>query len=190
MSSPSNRGRLEVVHGSMFGGKTEHMIARLRQEQSHGRRVRAFKHSIDNRYDATHLVTHRQDRFEAVPVPTAAALLEKSADVDMVAIDEGQFFKTELVPVVQQLRDNGIDVLVAGITNDAWGRPFEPMPQLCEMADEVVTRMAPCRVCGVPAPFTMRMKPVTTLHMVGGLGEYEPRCEAHFEPLPGPPEKR
>lgn len=174
----------------MFAGKTEYLIARLRQAAKQGMRVKAFKHAIDNRYDATHLVTHTQDRFDAIPVPDAAAVLEQSNGADIVAIDEGQFFRNALVPVVRQLLDRGATVLVAGISHDAWGRPFEPMPQLSDMADEVVAKESPCRVCGEPSPYTQRMTAVNTLHMVGGLDDYEPRCKAHFTPLPGPPEKR
>lgn len=180
-------GRLEVVHGSMFGGKTEHVIARLRQERALGRTVKAFKHAIDNRYDPDHLVTHREDRFDAVRVSSAESIMAYCDGVDVVAIDEGHFFKMALVSVVRTLLDRGMTVIVAGITHDAWGRPFEPLPQLAEMADEEVVRQAPCRVCGEPSPFTQRMTPVDTLYMIGGLGEYEPRCAKHFTPLPGPP---
>lgn len=179
-----------MVHGSMFAGKTEYVIARLRAEQARGRVVRAFKHAIDGRYDADHLVTHPGDRFEALRVPNAAAILEHVEHVDVVAIDEGHFFKRPLVPVVQALLQRGLTVLVAGITNDSWGRPFEPMPELAAMADEEVLRQAPCRVCGQPAPYTQRITPVNTQFMVGGAGDYEPRCAAHFVAQPGPPESR
>ncbi len=190
MTAKHTTGRLEVVHGSMFSGKTEHMIARLRQEQAAGRDVRAFKHAIDDRYDPDHLVTHREDHFDARRVPHAEAILEHCQGADIVAIDEGHFFKKGLIPVVQELLERGATVIVAGISHDAWGRPFEPMPQLAEMADDEVICLAPCRVCGKPAPFTQRMSAVNTLHMVGGLDDYEPRCAEHFTPLPGPPEKR
>lgn len=174
----------------MFAGKTEHMIARLRAELARGRVVRAFKHAIDGRYDSDHLVTHPGDRFEAVRVPDAAAILDRVEGVDVVAIDEGHFFKQALVPVVQALRARGLTVLVAGITHDSWGRPFEPMPELAEMADEVVLCQAPCRVCGQPSPYTQRMTPVNTEFMVGGAGDYEPRCAAHFVAQTGPAESR
>lgn len=174
----------------MFGGKTERMIALLRQAVTDGLRVRAFKHAIDNRYDPTHLVTHRQDRFDAQPVPDATAILDRVADVDVVAVDEGQFFKRALVPVIEELLRRGKTVLVAGITHDAWGRPFEPIPDLIARSQEEIVCRAPCRICGSPAPYTQRLTPISTLHMVGGLDDYEPRCRAHFTPLPGPPETR
>ncbi len=174
----------------MFAGKTEHMIAWLRQEQAAGKTVRAFKHAIDDRYDPDHLVTHRGDHFDALRAPTAAAILDHCGAADVVAVDEGHFFRMALIPVVQELLQRGVTVIVAGITNDAWGRSFEPMPQLAALADDEVVLQAPCRVCGADSPFTQRMVPVYDPHMVGGLDDYEPRCAAHFEPLPGPPEQR
>jgi thymidine kinase len=184
------KGRVEVIHGSMFAGKTEHLIARLRQEAARGKTIKAFKHAIDDRYDPEHLVTHRGDRFDAARVTTAAAIPELCEGADVVAIDEGHFFKLALVPVVRQLVERGLTVIVAGITHDAWGRPFEPIPQLIELASEEIVCQAPCRVCGKPSPFTQRTTPVNTLHMVGGLDDYEPRCPEHFTPLPDPPEQR
>jgi thymidine kinase len=190
VNSTSTNGRTEVVHGSMFAGKTEHLIARLRQEQAHGKLVKAFKHAIDDRYDADHLVTHRGDRFEAVPVRDAATILDRCGGANVVAIDEGHFFGLALLPVVQKLAARGVTVIVAGITYDIWGRPFEPIPDLIKLADEEVVCQAPCRVCGRPAPFNQRMTAVNTLYMVGGLDDYEPRCTEHFTPHPGPPEQR
>lgn len=187
MATELGHGRLEVIHGSMFGGKTELMIARLREEQARGHRVRAFKHQIDDRYDADHLVTHREERFPAVRVADAASILTHCEHFDVVAIDEGHFFKHDLITVVRQLLARGTTVIVAGITHDTWGRRFDPMPELAELADTVVLRQAPCRVCGEPAPFNQRMTPINDLHMVGGLDDYEPRCARHFTPLPTPP---
>ena len=123
-------------------------------------------------------------------VSSAAAILDLSDRAEVIAIDEGHFFTAALIPVVQQLVERGVTVIVAGISHDAWGRPFEPIPQLGELADAEVVRQAPCRVCGAPSPFTQRMTPVNTLHMVGGLDDYEPRCAEHFTPLPSPPERR
>ncbi|MHC5111243.1 MAG: thymidine kinase [Planctomycetota bacterium] len=190
MTQSSSTGYLTVIHGSMFAGKTEHTIARLRKEVACGKRVIAFKHSIDDRYDADHLVTHRGDRFEAVRARCAEFILEQSGEADVVAIDEGHFFATPLIAVVEKLLEQHKHVLVAGITNDAWGRPFDPMPQLVALATEEVCLRAPCRICGKPSPYNQRMVPVNTPHMVGGLDEYEPRCAFHFAPLPGPPEER
>lgn len=177
-------GFLEVVHGSMFGGKTEYLIARLREEEAQGRAVRAFKHIIDDRYEPDYLVTHRQDRFAAARVSSAEDLLHESEGAEVVAIDEGHFFTPALVEVVRVLRQRGLVVIVAGITHDAWGRHFTPMPELVQMADREILRQAPCSICGEPSPFTQRMTPVRGTLMVGGSGDYEPRCVLHFAPLP------
>lgn len=174
----------------MFSGKTEWLIHRLRREQAAGRRVRAFKHAVDVRYDAEHLITHTDERFPATRAADADALLELAGDAEVVGIDEGQFFGGALVRVVRELAARGVTVLVAGITHDAWGRQFEPIPQLAALADEQFLRQAPCAVCGRASPFTQRMVPVRDGQMVGGPEEYEPRCVEHFEPLPGPPEPR
>ncbi len=174
----------------MFGGKTEHMIARLKEAQSRGDRVLAFKHCIDDRYVPDAIVTHPGERFDAVRVPDAASILEPAEKADFIAIDEGHFFGLPLIDVVESLCAQGKSVLVAGITHDAWGRPFEPMPQLCAFAQSEVIKQAPCRVCGEAAPYTQRMTQINTKHMVGGLSDYEPRCEAHFAPLATPPEVR
>ena len=190
MDASRKRGTITVVQGSMFAGKTERLIAFLRDAEKAGRRVRAFKHAIDNRYDAVHLVTHRNDSFPAVPVADVAAILRQTTDVDCIAIDEGQFFGEALVEAVVQLRAAGKSTIIAGISHDAWGRPFEPMPQLSAVADAVEVKQSPCKVCKKPAPYTQRMVPVTTPTMVGGLGDYEPRCAEHFTPLEGEPEVR
>ncbi len=174
----------------MFSGKTRYMIGRLRRALAEGKLVRAFKHVIDDRYAPDHLVSHNDDRFEELRAGSAEAIVDLCNGAELVAIDEGQFFGTPLIGVSRKLLDDRVAVMVAGISNDAWGRPFDPMPQLAEMADEVITLEAPCSVCGAPSPYTQRMKQVNTQHMVGGLDEYEPRCAAHFEPLPGPPEQR
>lgn len=174
----------------MFAGKTEYMIRRLRELQAQGRVAIAFKHAIDDRYDVDHIVTHAGERFPAIRVPTGEAIAERAGDADVVAIDEGHFFGNQLIAVVRQLVAGGATVIVAGLSNDAWGRPFEPMPYLASMADHEELCQSPCTICGAPSPFTQRMVPVTTPHMVGGVDDYEPRCAAHFTSLPGPPEER
>lgn len=181
------RGRLEVIQGCMFSGKTEELISRLRAAQDDGLRVVAFKHAIDNRYDPDHLVTHTHERFEAIRVPDAASIERLAAGAAVVGIDEGHFFDRPLIDSVRRLCQAGTRVIVVGLENDAWGRPFEPMPQLAALSLHVVTKRVPCTRCGDAAPYTQRMVPVTDRTMVGGLGEYEPRCRRHFEPLACPP---
>lgn len=184
------QGRLEVIRGCMFSGKTERLIARLRDAQQLGLRVVAIKHRIDDRYDATHLVTHRHDRFDALRATDAAEIEHLAADHDVIGIDEGHFFGAPLLPVVKRLIQQGKRVIVAGIDNDAWGKPFRPMPELISLADEDVLATTACVRCGKDARFSQRMVPVHSAYMVGGAGDYEPRCGDCFEPLPGsPPEQ-
>lgn len=182
-----SRGCLEVIRGCMFAGKTEGLIAALRDAKEGGRRVIAFKHSMDDRYDATHLITHRHDRFEAERAPDALTIERLASDFDVVGIDEGHFFGRDLLTVVRRMLQSGKYVIIAGIDNDAWGRPFPPMPELAALADRDVLLSRPCTKCGADARFSQRLVPVTSEFMVGGVGDYEPRCAACFTPLPGPP---
>ncbi|MCK6484359.1 MAG: thymidine kinase [Phycisphaerae bacterium] len=189
MSEPTRAGggRLEVIAGCMFSGKTGLLIARLRAARSQGRNCLAFKHSIDDRYDADHLITHTLDRFDAIRVPDAAALLERSARADVVGVDEGHFFGRRLIDAMRRMTGRGQRVIIAGIDHDAWGRPFTPMPELIEMADDVQHLFTACRVCGGQARFSQRMVPVDSNVMVGGADLYQPRCARCFEPLEAPP---
>jgi thymidine kinase len=187
VTSPA--GRLEVITGSMFSGKTERLIARLRAARTEGWRVGAIKHEIDNRYDPNVLITHTEDRYPAVRVGSAAEIVAAAGDWEVVGIDEGHFWGLSLVDAVSGLVAGGRRVIVVAIEFDAWGRPFPPTPQLSESADEVLHLYAPCRVCGKPARFSQRMVPVHSSVMVGGAEAYEPRCKRCFVPLDGiPPE--
>ncbi len=116
--------------------------------------------------------------------------LDQDNPIHANSVARQQGFKAALIPVVEELTRRGVTVLVAGITFDSWGRPFDPMPQLAEMADEEIIRQAPCRVCGEPAPFSQRMTPIATEFMIGGADDYEPRCADHFVPSSEPPEER
>lgn len=183
----SSPGRLEVITGSMFSGKTERLIARLRAARTDGRRVGAIKHAIDDRYDPNVLITHTEDRFPAVRVGSAAEIESAAGDWEVVGIDEGHFWGSALVDAARCLVQSGRRVIVVAIEFDAWGRPFPPTPQLSDMADEVLHLYAPCRVCGRPARFSQRMVPVHSSVMVGGAESYEPRCRQCFVPLGGSP---
>jgi thymidine kinase/uncharacterized protein with ATP-grasp and redox domains len=180
-------GHLRVICGSMFAGKTARLIEHLVTARAAGRRVVACKHLFDQRYDPKFLMTHDGRRFPAVAVASAAEILRRAAHAEVLGIDEAQFFGKSLVRVWWEFRAVGCEVLVAGIDHDAWGQPFPPLPQLVALADEVERMEAPCTVCGRPAPYSQRMVPVVGGQMVGGPAEYQPRCAAHFCPLPAPP---
>ncbi len=182
----SGSGRLVVICGCMFAGKTARLIEHLCTAAAAGRRVVACKHQLDARYDPSWLITHDGRRFPASAVTSADQVLRQAAHAEVVGIDEGQFFGRALVRVCWEFRAVGCTVFVAGIDHDAWGQLFPPLPQLAAVADEVERMDAPCTLCGRPACFSQRMVPVVGGQMVGGPGDYEPRCAAHFQPLPPP----
>lgn len=180
------RGRIVVVCGCMFAGKTARLIHRLQTAADAGRRVVACKHRLDARYDPDRLVTHDGREFDAVAVSDGREIAALAAKADVLGIDEAQFFGRTLAGVCDGLARAGHDIIVAGIDNDAWGQPFPPLPELKTLANEVELLCAPCTKCGEPARYSQRMVPVREGFMVGGLSEYEPRCEACFKPLPAP----
>ncbi|MBK9120752.1 MAG: thymidine kinase [Phycisphaerales bacterium] len=182
----SNPGRLIVVCGCMFAGKTTRLIDQLVAAHLAGRRVLACKHHFDDRYDPAQLATHDRRRFQAVALETATEVLAEAATAEVIGIDEGHFFGRKLVGVCENLVARGCEVWVAGIDHDAWGQPFPPFPELKTIADEVEVLQIPCTVCRAPARYSQRLHPVTDGYMVGGPGDYEPRCAAHFQPLPPP----
>ncbi len=176
-------GRLIVIAGCMFAGKTAHLIERLAAAHAAGRGVRACKHQLDRRYDPTQLATHNGHRFPAVTLATAEEIVTRANDVEVIGIDEAQFFGRPLVAVCGQLRDAGRTVIVAGLDHDTWGRPFPPLPELKALADEREQLRPPCGVCGRPADLHQRLTPVVDGNLIGGPGDYEPRCAVHFAPL-------
>lgn len=181
-----SRGRLVVICGCMFSGKTARLIEHLQAARTAGQRVVACKHQLDARYNATQLATHDDRSFPAVATATVAEILARAANADVVGIDEVQFFGRALVAVCQTLVSAGKTVVVAGIDYDTWSQPFPPLPELKALADEVEERYAACTVCGQPATYHQRMVPVVDGNLVGGPAEFEPRCPAHFTPLPPP----
>ena len=176
-----------MIAGSMFSGKTERLIGRLRSAHTCGQRVGAFKHRIDDRYDPDHLITHTQDRFPALRVPGPTHIVAQCSELDTIGIDEGHFFGPDLPDVVRQLARSGKRVIVVGLEHDVWGRPFAAMANLMESADETLHMYAACRKCGGQARYSQRMVPLDSPTMVGGADQYEPRCQRCFEPLDSPP---
>lgn len=178
---------LTVLCGCMFAGKTTRLIERLSAAHEAGRLVLAVKHAVDTRYHSTALMTHDQRGYPATAVDQAEKLLDLADDYDVIGLDEAHFFGRNLAPVVRELlRAQQRHVIVVGLHHDAWGQDFPPLPELRAMADEEEVCTAPCTVCQAPAEYTQRMVPIGDPTMVGGVGEYEPRCATHFEPLAAP----
>ena len=150
-------GWIEVIAGSMFSGKSEELIRRLRRARIARQRVQVFKPLIDNRYSRDHIVSHSEMRHESGVVGSAAELLaEVRPETEVVGIDEGQFFDAELPGVCSTLADQGKRVIVAGLDQDYLGKPFEPMPQLLAVAEYITKTHAICVRCGQPANYSQR----------------------------------
>jgi len=168
-------GRIEVITGCMFSGKSEELVRRLRRAQIARKRVLAIKHSSDDRYDVTDIGCHTGDKFKAVTaadVPELAALIQ---DVDVVGIDEGQFFHPGLVELCEELANNGVRVIVAGLDQDSNAEPFGPIPALMVIAEDVTKLTAVCVQCGAPATRSYH-KGRKTDQVEVGANQYEARC--------------
>jgi len=178
-----NQGWIEVIVGSMFSGKSEELIRRLRRAQIAKQRVQIFKPGIDTRYADDHIVSHSEMRIPSMPVASSRALLEQvETDTEVVGIDEGQFFDQELPMICNTLADQGKRVIVAGLDQDYLGKPFEPMPQLLAIAEYITKTLAICMVCGNPANHTQRLVASKDRVLVGASGLYEARCRVCFDP--------
>lgn len=177
-------GRIEVIVGSMFSGKTEELIRRLKRALLARQRVQAFKPRIDDRYDKSRIVSHGDRAIDAVAVASSESLLSRvEVETQVVAVDEAQFFDRDIVEVADALADRGLRVILAGLDQDWRGRPFPPMPDLMAIAEEVVKVRAVCNVCGGDASRSQRLRPdldASTV-LVGGADKYEPRCRACFQ---------
>ena len=176
-------GWIEVICGSMFSGKTEELIRRIRRAQIARQKVQVFKHSLDARYAQREVTSHNGLQWEAVPVESTEQLRSLiEPDTTVVAIDEGQFFDEELVDLCEDLADRGVRVIVAGLDMDFRGEPFGPMPQLMARAERVDKLQAICVVCGGPASRTQRLingQPAAyddPVIMIGADEVYEARC--------------
>jgi thymidine kinase len=177
-------GWIEVITGSMFSGKSEELIRRLRRAQIARQKVQTFKPLIDNRYSDDHIVSHSEMRIPSHAVRTARELLDAvEPDTEVIGIDEGQFFDLELPMICNTLADQGKRVIVAGLDQDYLGKPFEPMPQLLAIAEYITKTHAICMVCGNPANHTQRLIASGDRVLVGAGGVYEARCRVCFDPL-------
>lgn len=174
-------GCIEVVCGSMFSGKTEELLRRIRRAKFAKQRVQLFKPVVDDRYDAEKVVSHEGANAEAVPVPNAAELLRQvHVSTRIVGIDEVQFFDDAIVAAAQELANDGLRVICAGLDQDYLGRPFGPMPQLMAVAEYVTKLHAVCMVCGREASRSQRNVAAQGQLFVGGASEYEARCRRCF----------
>jgi thymidine kinase len=176
-------GWIEVITGSMFSGKSEELIRRLRRAQIAKQKVQIFKPGIDNRYSDVEIVSHSAMKIASANAGASRELLEKVLpETEVVGIDEGQFFDPELPAVVNTLADQGKRVIVAGLDQDYLGKPFEPMPQLLAIAEYITKTLAICMVCGGPANHTQRLVVSNERVLVGATGTYEARCRKCFDP--------
>ena len=172
----NKKGSIEVICGSMFSGKTEELIRRLKRAQFAKQKVEIFKPKIDTRYHEMDVVSHDANAIMSTPVPASANILLLANDVDVVAIDEAQFFDMELVGVCNQLANSGVRVIVAGLDMDFEGKPFGPMPQLMATAEHVTKVHAICMDCGALASYSFRKSAEKSLVMLGETESYEPLC--------------
>jgi thymidine kinase len=172
-------GHIEIICGSMFSGKTEELIRRIRRAEIAKQRVKVFKPKIDNRYSEFLIVSHNERSFPSEIVENADEILEKSFDAEVIGIDEAQFFENNLVDVCQAIADSGKRVIVAGLDQDYKALPFEPMPQLLAIAEYITKTLAVCVICGAPANRTQRVTENADRVLVGGENHYEARCRLH-----------
>lgn len=178
---PPTEGWIEVICGSMYSGKTEELIRRLRRVQIARQKVEIFKPSIDERYSKDELVSHSSQTIPSRIIKEATEILEFADEAQVIGIDEGQFLGPTLSPVCEQLADSGKRVIVAGLDQDFRGRPFDPMPELLAVAEYITKTLAICVVCGAPANRTYRKaKDVDERVVVGGSELYEARCRRCF----------
>ena len=185
------RGWIEVIVGGMFSGKTEELIRRLRRAELARQKIQVFKPLIDDRYHKEDVTSHNKNSFKATPLKNSREIwAHLNEDTQIVGIDEGQFFDSSIVETLQMLANRGIRVIVAGLDTDWQTKPFEPMPHLMAIAENVTKQHAVCMVCGSPASRTQRTTNSNEKVLVGSHGLYEARCREHFRPEIVPPATR
>lgn len=175
------RGRIEVICGSMFSGKTEELIRRLKRATFARQRVEIFKPALDTRYSEEEVVSHDKNSIFSTPVSSSQDILHLTTEIDVVGIDEAQFFDEGLVQVCNELANKGIRVIIAGLDMDFKGLPFGPIPALCAIADEVTKVHAVCVKCGNLAYISHRTVPDEERVLLGEKQEYEPLCRCCYQ---------
>ena len=175
------QGRIEVVCGSMFSGKTEELIRRMKRAKFAKQKVEIFKPSIDTRYSDNDVVSHDQNASPSTPIDSSASILLLASDIDVVGIDEAQFLDMGLVDVCNELANRGVRVIIAGLDMDFKGVPFGPIPALCAIADDVTKVHAICVKCGNLAYVSHRLVENDRRVLLGETSEYEPLCRDCYQ---------
>lgn len=181
---PRETGWIEAITGCMFSGKTEELTRRVRRATYAKQAIKVFKPVIDTRYSKTEVASHIGTRLEAIPVESVADIWDQAADAQVVAIDEAQFFDSDLIDVIQHLADAGKRVIVAGLDLDYRGIPFGPIPHLLAVAEYPTKLHAVCMVCGAPANRSQRIVDSQDQVLVGAASAYEARCRKCWSPEP------
>ena len=179
--TPKNSGWIEVICGSMFSGKTEELIRRIRRAEIAKMNTIIFKPNIDNRYSSNHIVSHNQSKMKSIVIEDINEILENSTEMDVIGIDEAQFFSNELIPVCKKLAKDNKRVVVAGLDTDFKGIPFGPMPALMCESDFLDKLRAICVKCGNPASFSQRITKDSKQVLIGETDVYEARCRNCFK---------
>ena len=174
-------GRIEVVCGSMFSGKTEELIRRMKRAKFAKQKVEIFKPSLDTRYSDVDVVSHDQHSIPSTPIDSSSTIALLSSDIDVVGIDEAQFLDDGVVDVCNDLANRGVRVIVAGLDMDFQGKPFGPMPALCAIVDEVTKVHAICVKCGALAYISRRLVANDKRVLLGEQMEYEPLCRECYQ---------
>ena len=176
LESAKKAGSIEVICGSMFSGKTEELIRRLKRAKFAKQNVQIFKPCIDVRYSEVEVVSHDSHSINSTPISSPAKMLEIADDVKVVGIDEAQFFDSSIIEVVQTLANRGVRVIIAGLDTDFLGKPFGPMPALMAVAEDIQKVHAICVRCGSPANHSHRLSKSSELVVLGETDIYEPLC--------------
>ncbi len=180
LNHSAKKGWIEVISGSMFSGKTEELIRRLKRAKFAKQKVEIFKPAVDIRYDEVKVVSHDSNEIQSTPVPSSSNILLMTSEVDVVGIDEAQFFDSELPNVCNQLANSGVRVIVAGLDMDFLGNPFGPMPALMASAEYITKVHAICMRCGNLANHSYRITKEDSLVVLGETNNYEPLCRDCF----------
>ena len=176
LESAKKAGSIEVICGSMFSGKTEELIRRMKRAQFAKQKVEIYKPCIDVRYSEKEVVSHDSHSIPSTPIDSPASMLQLSSDVEVVGIDEAQFFDDSIIEAVQTLANRGVRVIIAGLDTDFMGKPFGPMPALMAVAEQVQKVHAICVKCGSPANHSHRLSKNDQLVVLGETDIYEPLC--------------